>query len=128
MIEVRISGISENASEDDGVIFAFDRTATDADLALLDRALRNLGARTAEVHRRPSAASVAQRLGAFKCPNPPTDEEIEVYEREGREAALKPGADRLTRFTDGLGGLGVGSWSDGPASYRQRGFDAAMRP
>jgi hypothetical protein len=62
----------------------------------------------------------------FSCPNPPTAEEIEVYEREGREAALKPDADPLTRFTDGLGALGVGSWRDGPAHYRQKAFNETI--
>ena len=127
MIEIRVSAISDNGAEGDGVIFVFDQAASDADRQLLDRALQDLGARTAETGRRPrSGDEILKQIGAFKCPKPPTADEIETYEAEGREAALKPDADPYTRFTDGLGALGVGSWNDGPASYRQRGFRRGM--
>lgn len=65
-------------------------------------------------------------LKPFSCPYTISPEQQAELEREGRVAALKPDADPYTRFTDGLGCMGVGSWSDGPASYRQKGFAAGL--
>lgn len=52
-------------------------------------------------------------------------EERERYEREGREVAAEH-PDGGMVFTDGLGALGVGSWSDGPASIRQAAYQRAL--
>lgn len=56
-----------------------------------------------------------------------TPEELEAFREEGRAKAREMIAAgqslAMFIFTDGLGGMGVGSWSDGPASLRQEGFD-----
>jgi len=62
----------------------------------------------------------------FSCPYPPTPEEQATYEAEGRKVAEEKGPGII--FTDGLGVMGVGSWDDGPAHYRTRGYREALGP
>jgi hypothetical protein len=43
MIEVRVANLRGDVGQRDGVVFVFERTATDEDVALLDEAIKRLG-------------------------------------------------------------------------------------
>lgn len=67
-------------------------------------------------------ARLERLVQPMSCPNPPKGIEKARIEQKAREQAEV--ADSRIVFTDGLGGMGCGSWSDGPAAIRQAAFDS----
>lgn len=67
------------------------------------------------------SARLERMLQPPSCPEPPRGIEKARLELRAREQAKV--ADSRVTFTDGLGAMGCGSWSDGPAAVRQAAFD-----